>query len=450
MPPRVRFAAVLAALLVCVALPAAAQKAPKNIIVLYADGTAITQWEFGRYSSKLLRNSGFAVTDVVFHQGTMGVLTTHPYEAFATDSAATASAMSTGVKTTVGSIGVGPDGKPARTAAEVAKAHGKRIGLVSTAEVYDASPAAFSVHAKNRREAAAIVSQYLALEPEVLLGGGADKFPPQVLSAFQAKGYTVARNGAELRAASGKRLLGLFADESTSYAIDGAADEPSFADMMRAALKTLSADNPKGFFLFFENENTDTAGHRNDAAALMRDLWAFDEALRVALDFQRGSPETLIVVTGDHETGGLSITYAFKDLSDTSGKNRFYSGDSHLRLLNGITMSLDRAREALGKKPTGEALDKLVATHFPGFRLDADLREAILGGQLLERNYGYAVQNALGRMVARQTGIYWGTSGHTTEPVVVGAIGPGAERFKGYHDNTDFARILHALLGEQH
>ena len=61
-----------------------------------------------------------------------------------------------------------------------------------------------------------------------------------------------------------------------------------------------------------------------------------------------------------------------------------------------------------------------------------------------------AVQNALGRMVARQTGIYWGTSGHTTEPVTVGAIGPGAERFKGYHDNTEFARILHALLGQQH
>ena len=447
---RSRLIAIVAVLLVFAALPAAAQRAPKNIIVLYADGAAVTQWEFGRYSSKVLRNSGFAVTDVVFHQGTMGVLTTHAHEAFATDSAATASAMSTGVKTTIGAIGVGPDGNPARTAAEVARAHGKRIGLVTTAEVYDASPAAFSVHAKSRRDSVAIVSQYLALEPEVLLGGGADRFPPQLLSAFHAKGYTLARNGAELRVAHGKRLLGLFAEESTSYAIDNAADEPSFADMMRAALKTLAADNAKGFFLFFENENTDTAGHRNDAAALMRDLWAFDEALRVALEFQRGSPDTLIVVTGDHETGGLSVTYAFKDLADTSSKNRFYSGDAQLRLLAGITTSFDRALETLGKKPSGEALDKLLAAHFPGFRLDADLREAILGGKLLERNYGYAVQNALGRMVARQTGIYWGTSGHTTEPVVVGAIGPGAERFKGYHDNTDFARILHELLGQQH
>jgi alkaline phosphatase len=448
---RDRLIGFLAAFLVLVALPAAAQqRAPKNIILLYADGAAATQWELGRYSSKVLRNAGFAVTDVVFHQGTMGFLTTHPYEAFATDSAATATAMSTGVKATVGAIGVGPDGKPVRTAAEVAKAQGRRIGLLTTAEVYDASPAAFSVHAKSRRDSASIVSQYLALEPDVLMGGGADQFPAPVLAAFQAKGYTVMRNGAELRAARGGRLLGLFAEGSMAYAIDRAADEPSFADMTRAALKALSANSPKGFFLFIENENTDTAGHRNDAATLMRDLWAFDEALRVALEFQRSSPDTLILVTGDHETGGLSVTYAFKDMSTTSGKNRFYSGNTHLQLLSGISISFDKALDMLGKQPTDAGIDKLLAAHFPGFKLDADLREAILKTQILERNYSYPVRNALGRMVARQTGIYWGTSGHTTEPVVVGAIGPGAERFKGYHDNTDFARTLHSLLGQQH
>jgi alkaline phosphatase len=293
----------------------------------------------------------------------------------------------------------------------------------------------------------------------VLLGGGADQFLPDgvdggkrkdkrdVLAAFRAKGYAVARTGAELRAATGRRLLGLFAPGVMGYAIDHAPDEPSFADMTRAALAVLSANSPQGFFLFVENENIDTAGHRNDAAALMRDLWAFDDAVRVALEFQRGSPETLIVVTGDHETGGLSVTYALKDLGDTSSRNRFYAGKTQLALLSGITISFDRALAMLGKTPTTEALDKLLAAHFPGFRLDPDLRDGILKGQLLERNYTYAVPNALGRMVARQTGIYWGTSGHTTEPVVVGAIGPGAERFTGYRDNTDFGRVLHGLLG---
>jgi alkaline phosphatase len=218
--------------------------------------------------------------------------------------------------------------------------------------------------------------------------------------------------------------------------------------MVAAALKSLE-NSPQGFFLFAENENTDTAGHRNDAATLMRDLWAFDEGVRVALEFQKRHPDTLIVVTGDHETGGLSITYALRDLKDLSSRNRFYSGNEHLRLLAGITISFDKASDSLGTTPTSADLDKLVSTHFPGFRLDDDLREAILKRQLLERNHTDPVRNALGRMVARQTGVYWGTSGHTTEPVVVGAIGPGAERLRGYHDNTEFARILRELFGQK-
>ena len=231
------------------------------------------------------------------------------------------------------------------------------------------------------------------------------------------------------------------------FEIDRGADgEPSFADMTRAALRTLAANSPQGFFLFAENENVDTAGHRNDAASLMRDLWAFDEGVQAVLDFQRQNPDTLVIVTGDHETGGLSVTYALKDLSDTSAANRFYASTAQLQMLTGIKMSLEKAAEVLGKKPTAEALDKLLAESFPGFRLDSDLREAILKQQVLERNFTSPTQNALGRMIARQTGVYWGTSGHTTEPVLVGAIGPGAERFKGYLDNTEFAHILHGLL----
>jgi alkaline phosphatase len=115
-------------------------------------------------------------------------------------------------------------------------------------------------------------------------------------------------------------------------------------------------------------------------------------------------------------------------------------------MLGRITTSLNAVNEKLGKKPSGEALDGLIAKHFPGFRLDSDLRDLILKQQTLERNYSYLTQNLLGRMVARQTGYYWGTSGHTPEPVVVGATGPGAELFRGYQDNTDFGKHLHRLI----
>ena len=442
------------ALALALASSAAAGQTPKNVIILFADGVAATQWELGRYSSRLLRNQPFAATDVVFREGSLGLLASDPRNAFVTDSAAAASAMSTGVKVDNFAVSMTPDGKPHRTVMEAAKAAGKKIGLVTTAEVYDASPAAFSVHAKNRGESQSIVDQYLAMEPDVLLGGGSDYFLPKsapggkrgdgkdVIDAFAQKGYRVARNTRELRAAGPGRLLGLFAEEDMAFEIDrDAAKEPSMAEMAKAALDAL-AQSPNGFVLFVENENTDTAGHYNDAAGVMRALWAFDEALKVALDFRAKAPNnTLVIVTGDHETGGLSATYA-----RGAGEGRLYAGPEHLKMLERISISFGAAAKALGRKPSADALDKLIAQHFPGFQLDADVRDAIVNQTQLDRNFSYATQNALGRMVARQTGFYWGTAGHTTEPVAVGAIGPGAELFRGYQDNTEFARSLQRLI----
>jgi alkaline phosphatase len=442
--------------LIASAAPARAQ-APKNVIIMFADGAAPTQFDFGRYSSQVLRGQPFVTTDVVLRQGAMGLLVTGPHGAYVTDSAAAASAMSTGFKVANGAVSITPDGKSPRTVMEAAKAAGKRVGLVTTATVYDATPVAFAVHSKSRRDSQALVDQLLALEPDVLMGGGAEYFLPEgaggkrkdgkdVIAAFRARGYQVATNPAELAAVPAGKLLALFNEDDMEFEVDrDPAKEPTTADMATAALKALEP-SPNGFVLLVENENVDTAGHHNDAASLMRALWAFDDAVKVALEFQRRHPDTLLIVTGDHETGGFSPTYALKDLSSTATANRFYPGDAELRMLERVTMSLIRVKEKLGKSPTGEALDQLLAQHFPGFRLDPDLRALILAGKTDERNFTYSPQNALGRMIARQTGYYWGTSGHTPEPVLVGAIGPGADLFRGYQDNTDFAKHLHRLL----
>jgi alkaline phosphatase len=426
---------------------------------MFADGAAPTQWDFGRYSSAVLRRQPFATTDVVFRAGALGLLVTSPHDGYVTDSAAAASALATGFKVANGAVSITPDGKSPRTVMEAAKTAGKRIGLVTTATVYDATPAAFALHAKSRRDSQALVDQLLALEPDVLMGGGADYFRPEgspggkrkdgkdVVAAFRAKGYQVVTNTAELAAASGPKMLGLFSDDDMDFENDrDPAREPTTAEMATAALRVL-APSPGGFVLLVENENVDTAGHHNDAASLMRALWAFDDAVKVVLEFQRRHPETLVIVTGDHETGGFSPTYALKDLSALTSSNRFYTGDEHLRMLERITMSLSMVKEKLGKRPSGEVLDQLLASHFPGFRLDPDLRAQILDGKTDERNFSYLPQNALGRMIARQTGYYWGTSGHTPQPVLVGAIGPGAESFRGYQDNTDFGKHLHRLIG---
>jgi alkaline phosphatase len=406
-----------------------------------------------------LRNQSFVTTDIVFREGAFGLIATSSNDSYVTDSAAAASAMSTGNKVNNFAISITPDGKSMSTVMQAAKTKGKSIGLVTTARVYDATPAAFSVNAKLRWESQALVDRYLELEPDVLMGGGADYFLPQgarpgkrkdgkdLISAFRAKGYQVARNTAELKGASGAKLLGLFADEDMEFELDrNPAREPTTADMAAAALKVLSRNKSNGFVLLIENENVDTAGHANDIASLMRALWAFDDAVKVAIEFQRREPNTLVIVTGDHETGGLSPTEALKDLSKVSWENRFSPREEQLRMLGRITLSLNGINARLGENPSGELLDKLVTEHFPGFRLDSDLRERILKQQTTDRNFGYVTQNLLGRMISRQTGYYWGTSGHTSEPAAVGAMGPGAELFRGYQDNTDFGKHLHRLI----
>src|SRR5262249_21584729 len=177
---------------------------------------------------------------------------------------------------------------------------------------------------------------------------------------------------AERGAARGEKVLGLFSEDDLDFEIDrDPAKEPTTAEMATAALRTL-ARGPRGFVLLVENENVDTAGHHNDAASLMRALWAFDDAVKVALDFQRRHPDTLLIVTGDHETGGFSPTYALKDLGNLT--DRFYPGDEHFRMLERITSSLIRVKEKLGKSPSGGVLDQPIAHHFPGFRPGPDLR----------------------------------------------------------------------------
>jgi len=345
---------------------------------------------------------------------------------------------------------------------EVARAHGKAIGLVTTAQVWDASPAGFSVHAANRGASQDIVDQYLALEPDVLLGGGRDWFLPRevpggkrtdgrdVIAIFRARGYQVVRTPAELRTAAGPRLLGLFADEDLEPELDrDPATQPALAEMTAAALRVLAPRSTNGFVLFVENENPDSAGHRSDVAALLHDMWALDDAVQQTLQFQRRTPaDTLLVVAGDHECGGLTVTYAQRDFSSAGSPNRFYPADEHLDLLRGITASLKAAEVEMAANPTPAALDALLAAHFPGFALDADLREAVRSQQMLDRPFTRPLTAALGRMVARRTGFYWGTGGHATDPVPIGALGPGAEHFQGYYDNTDFGRALLQLVSD--
>lgn len=442
---------------------------PKNIIILFADGTTASQYEFGRYSSLMLRQQPFAITDIVMSKGHYQFMKTESANYFVTDSAAAASAMSTGYKVNNGAISVLPDGSKPVTLMQFAKDKGKKIGLISTAPIYDASPAAFSVHAKSRRDSELIVNQYLELSPDLLMGGGANYFLPStqtggkrqdgknVIEAFMGKGYQYINAPVQLENVTAPRVLGLFADEDLDYEIDRNPHQtPSLAAMLATSLKVLNQHSKqgRGFVLFAENENTDSAGHNNDVAALMRDLWAFDDAVKVALEFQKRNPDTLIIVTGDHETGGFSPTYGRKNLEPASASNYLNVGLPQLRQIERYSMSLNefasmykaKIKEGASESELNAYLNSLLAENFPGLHLDDDLRSKILSHAQLGANSNYLPANILGLAIARQTGFYWGTSGHTPSPITVAAIGPGSEVFKGLEDNTAFAKKLARLI----
>jgi len=332
---------------------------------------------------------------------------------------------------------------------------------VTNATVYDASPAAFVSHVPSRRDYAMIVNRYLEFEPYLILGGGRDQFLPKsqagsrrsdetdVIASFAKKGYLHVSNKQELAQAQRGKVLGLFSLADMSFEIDrDSKTEPSIYDMTRAAIRLLPENNPRGFVAFIENENVDTAGHLTDIASLIHDYREFDRAVGLAYEFYRKYPQdTLVIVTSDHETGGLSFTMALKDLSSTKGKNQIAGTVEDLKKIQSISISLRKASEILGPNPTSAAIDKLMKDYFSSFTLAPDIKEAILKRQPVSRLlYLDVTANALGMMVANNTQAYWQTTSHTNHPVFVAALGPGAEKFRGYQDNTDFGKNLKAIL----
>lgn len=438
-----------------------AGRSPKYVFIFLADGAGIAHMEITRQYNRVVHNAGLVIPDKIMAEGTLGLITTHAADSLTTDSAAAATAMALGCKAKQGVLGICADGTLAKSAVEVARERGMKIGLVTNSTVYDASPAAFATHIADRRQYRPIIERYIDIAPDVILGGGREQFSPSSHSgsrksdgkdyilSFTSKGYTYVTNKQELEQVRSGKVLGLFAKRDMSFEIDRNKEtEPSVYDMTKAAIRLLDGDNTQGFFAFIETENIDTAAHLSDVAALVRDYREFDRAVGVAYEFYRRYPlDTLIVVTSDHETGGLGFTMALKDLSGAPGVQRVSATSDDLKKIDSIAISLRKATEILGPHPTAAALEKLMKDYFSGFKLAPDIKEAILKQQPLSRTlFLDFTAHALGMMVANNTQAYWQTASHTNHPVFVAAIGIGAERFRGYQDNVDFGKNLKLIL----
>lgn len=249
-----------------------------------------------------------------------------------TDSAASGTALATGVKTNNGVIGLDPDGNPAESILEKASRNGLSTGLVATYSVTHATPASFIGHVKDRGMEEEIAEYFLKTDIDVFLGGGhkyfADRKDKRDLTReLEAKGYTMIYDVKDLPSADTKKLGGLFARSGMPKMRDGRGDYlPTATEKTLEILKK----NKKGFFVMIEGSMIDSGGHDNDIRLVVDETVDFDKAVKVAFDFADKNPGTLVVVTADHETGGLTLPSGKPDFSlPDQGVNYKFSTGGH-------------------------------------------------------------------------------------------------------------------------
>lgn len=287
----------------------------RNIILFIGDGMGLSHLTAAR--TNLLGPDGRLHIE---QMPVTGLVATHSADDLITDSAAAGTALSCGVKTINGSIGVDSSGQSHTTILEAARDAGLSTGLVTTTSLADATPAVFASHVRSRGMKAEIALQMLRARVNVLFGEGEYFYPKadarserkddvNPLTLAQELGYSIIDKKEDLASAEADYVLGLFEDLTTDRMkpeMQAPAGTPSLAELTAGALALLSR-NEKGFFLMVENEGVDHGSHVNRPDYFIEHLKNFDDAVRVAIDFALQDERTLVLVTADHETGGLNI-----------------------------------------------------------------------------------------------------------------------------------------------
>ena len=294
---------ILAFLVLTVTAAGSGGKKPKNLIIFIGDGMGVAQV----YSA--MTQSGFTMTFPAFP--VTGFSITYSANRYITDSAAGGTALATGEKTDNGMIGVRPDSTIIPNLMEAAKSSGLSTGVISTSTVTHATPASFIAHDASRDSYEDIAKWFLKGTADVFIGGGVDHFRARKDNAdltadLKKMGYDVVYTLEDLRKSGSLKIAGLMADGDMPY-IDTGRDPQYLADATAKAIEVLSR-NKKGFVLMVEGSQIDWACHDNDMKRAVDETLDMDRAVKVAYDYARKNGNTLIVVTADHETGGMAIT----------------------------------------------------------------------------------------------------------------------------------------------
>ena len=442
----------------------------KYVFLFIGDGMSFPQRQMAEEFARKTDNRGLLINAMPYQ----AITTTHAAgDQYITDSAAAGTAIACGVKTKNGTLGLDADGHRLESVAEFALKNGRKVGIITSVTINHATPAAFYAHNASRSSDYDIGLDLVASGFHYFGGGGVSRYNDQnaenyrgnIYDLAQEAGYTVCRTAEQVRSLKPgiEKVIALGSESDLPYAIDGNKEGLRLADFTKQAIELL--DNPNGFFIMVEGGKIDWACHDNDAAAAVRETLEFDDAVLAALlDFAGKKPgEVLIVVTGDHETGALSVS------ASGTGYGVYLALLTNQKASKGTLTALTEKFVKDNKEEATFEKFKLFITEQSGlvFTEEGRWRAGNLNltrNEMKELEDDFAVtkkaveENQSGgrdrvvrtmiRLLNSKSGITWSSGGHSALPVNTSVWGSQAREIaENIRDNTDIAKQLKSAVG---
>ncbi|MDX1676292.1 alkaline phosphatase [Arsukibacterium sp.] len=413
-------------------LPVVSVAAPKNIIYMIGDGMGPSYVAAYRYYQH--NPADATVANTVYDDLLTGMASTYPDdETLVTDSAAAATALATGIKSFNGAIAVNRQHIPIGTMMQLAKRLGKANGIVASSQVNHATPAAFLAHSSSRRNMNDIADMYLDYRingkpvADLIFGGGTDYFvrdDRNLVQGFTELGYQYTDDYRQLSTLTRLPAMALLA-ESGLPAVLNSDNDGMLAPLTEKALQLLSPAK-QGFVLMVEGSQIDWCGHDNDIACAMAEMNDFAKAISVARAYVDANPDTLLIVTADHETGGLSL-----------GAHGVYQWRPDV--IKKVKATGREIVKQLQQLQDPQQISERY-TALTGITLEQAQLQLLLSA--LQNTDDKVARSQVLRFISDASFTGWTSGGHTAADVQVMAYGKNADEFKGFMDNTSIAKKL--------
>ncbi len=480
----------------------------KNVILFIGDGMGPPQIGIAMTYAKKAPNSVIPdrtlYLEKLMKERHVGLMTTWPFDALVNDSAGSGTQMSTGQPSRTGMIGVNADGNIAQNVIERARANGLSTGIVTTTRITHATPATFVAHNTKRTSESDIALDLVSSGVDVMMGGGLSMLLPQsvenknsdaykslrkeipshlslrterkddynLISAARKNGYEFVFDRSSLRKTRAKKVIGVFSSSHLPDALTLRENSrspnpasPKLNEMVEKAISILG-ENDKGFFMIVEGGQIDYACHYNDAGRLLHEMLQFDEAIGVAYEWAKNRDDTLILVTGDHETGGPAFFYANDEKpKPVALDGNAFKGSEYLAALNyGNPAILDRLYgqkssivtmiESFDSLPTEQKSSKKMTDiiyQATGYTVSQERADEIVQKSVKDTSFA-DVDDVRMFLISRELKNYymisWASNTHSSIPLVVIASGPPeiTNRFAYLMHDTEFGTMLNEVV----